>query len=217
MSKRDVVLAERAYFVDTLRKLKPREWRSATLCADWDVEDLAAHLIVRERGGLLARSGIVLPFLHHRHDVAIEKMKQVGHAELIHRLAKPPAWVPRVSFNIIEFYVHNEDLLRGDLRRTRKLSDELESALSGFVPLLSKVAFRRVVGPFRLIMHDTVADEIHEQMIGKGQAEELPELRLEGPPGEFILLFMGRGLQAKLKKEGDRSALEIYKVADVGI
>lgn len=217
MTKREVILAERAFLVDTLRGLQARQWQAETLCAGWTIEDLAAHLLVRERGGILARSGIVLPFLHHRHDAAIVKMKHNSHEELLRRLEKPPAWIPLLSFNVIEFYVHNEDVLRGGLQRTRKLSDELESALSDFVPVLSKLAFRRVVGSFRLVMHDTVADQIHEQVIGRGAATELPELRLEGPPGEFIMLFMGRGRQARLKQEGDRSAREIYKVADIGL
>lgn len=217
MSKRTIIEAERQFFVDTLAKLTSKQWQAQTLCDGWDIEDLAAHLLVRERGGLLARSGIVLPFLHHQHDAAIVKMKSIGHAELIRRLSKPPAWVPRLGFNVIEFFVHNEDLLRGDLHRTRKLSPELEAALSGYLPTLARFAFRRVVGPFVLIMHDTAADEVHEQVIGRGQSVDLPELRLEGPPGEFVLLFMGRGRHAKLKLEGDRAAREIYKVADVGV
>lgn len=217
MSKREVILAERAYFVHTLRGLKAAEWQAMTLCDGWTAEDLAAHLLVRERGGLLARTGIILPFLHQKHDAAIVKMKQIGHAEMLKRLAKPPAWIPMVGFNVIEFFVHNEDLLRGDLKRTRKLDESLEAALSGFVPLLSRLAWRRVEGAFNLVMHDAFRDEVHEQTIGRPRGNDIPELRLTGRPGEFILLFMGRARSAQLQIEGDVAARRIYDAADIGV
>ncbi|MEU4673239.1 maleylpyruvate isomerase family mycothiol-dependent enzyme [Amycolatopsis sp. NPDC023774] len=35
---------ELAALVEDLSSLEPRQWRSATLCADWDVEEVVAHL-----------------------------------------------------------------------------------------------------------------------------------------------------------------------------
>lgn len=216
MSKKSIILAERAYFVEVLRGLSKVEWQADTLCAGWNVEDLAAHLIVRERGSIPARAGIVMPFLHHKHDKAIAKMKQIGHKKMIAKLEHPPAWVKRLPFNVIEFYVHNEDLLRGKLGRSRVPSDELEAALSEFVPQLARFAFRRVSGGFRLIIHDETSGETHERLIGK-QTAASPELEISGRAGEIILLFMGRGKHAKVRAAGSEEAKRLYRLADIGI
>jgi uncharacterized protein (TIGR03085 family) len=216
LSKKDIILAERAFFVDTLKGLKKNQWQADTLCAGWTVEDLAAHLIVRERGSIPARAGIVMPFLHHKHDVAIAEMKQIGHKKLINKLEHPPAWIKRLPFNVIEFYVHNEDLLRGKLGRSRVISDELEEALSGFVLQLARLAFRRVTGSFRLVIHDESSSETHERQIGK-QNTSSPELEISGRAGELILLFMGRGKHAKVRAAGSDEAKRLYRLADVGI
>lgn len=216
LSKKDIILAERAFFVETLKGLKKAEWQADTLCAGWNVEDLAAHLIVRERGSMTARAGIVMPFLHHKHDAAIVKMKQIGHKKLIEKLEQPPAWVKRLPFNVIEFYVHNEDLLRGKLGRSRVVSDELEAALSGFVPQLARFAFRRVSGGFRLVIHDESSGETHERSIGK-QVAASPELEISGRAGELILLFMGHGKHAKVRVAGSDEAKRLYRLADVGV
>ncbi len=216
MSKKDIILAERAFFVKTLKELKQAEWRADTLCAGWDVEDLAAHLIVRERGSIPARAGIVMPFLHHKHDAAITKMKQIGHEKMIAKLEHPPAWVKRLPFNVIEFYVHNEDLLRGKLGRSRVISDELEAVLSGFVPQLARFAFRRVSGRFRLVIHDESSGETHERSVGK-HSEASPELEISGRAGELVLLFMGRGKHAKARASGTEEAKHLYRLADIGI
>ena len=216
LSKKDIILAERAFFVKTLKGLRQSEWRADTLCAGWDVEDLAAHLIVRERGNIPARAGIVVPFLHHKHDAAITKTKRIGHEKMIAQLEKPPVWVKRLPFNVIEFYVHNEDLLRGKLGRSRVISVELEAALSEFVPQLARFAFRRVSDGFRLVIHDESSGETHEKSVGKC-SEVSPELEISGRAGELILLFMGRGKHAKVKSSGTDEAKRLYRLADIGI
>lgn len=216
MSTQDIILSERQFLVETLKELKSVEWRANTLCVGWTVEDLAAHLIVRERGGLAARVGIVLPFLHHKHDAAILKTKQKSHAELIKILDTPPFWVKKLAFNIIEFFVHNEDLLRGELKRKRVLSDGLEQALSRYVPQLMRLAFRKVSGGFDLIVRDETTGEAYHRHIGR-TAERVPELELSGSSGELVLLFMGRGKQANVRVAGTAEAKRLYAVADVGL
>ena len=216
MSSQDIILSERQFFVETIEGLKPAEWQASTLCVGWSVEDLASHLIVRERGGLIARLGIVLPFLHQKHDTAILKTKQKSHNELIKILAKPPFWVKRFPFNVIEFFVHNEDLLRGELKRKRVLSDELEQALSGYVPQLMRLAFRKVSGGFNLIVHDETVGAVYHRHFG-GAAEGAPELELTATAGELVLLFAGRGRHAKVHVSGSAEAKRLYAIADIGL
>lgn len=214
---RDIILEERAFFVATLKGLKTSEWQVPTLCDGWDVEDLAAHLIVRERGSLLARAGIVLPFLHHKHDAAIRLMKHRPHAELIVLLAKPPAWVPRLGANVIEFFVHNEDLLRGGLGRRREISSELEAKLSDFVPQLARFAFRRVTGPLEFSLRDESSGHELTRRIGRAADGKYVHLEIAGTSPELILLMMGRGRHARVKVSGDPEAKDLYKLADIGV
>lgn len=216
MSTQDIILSERRFFVETLKGLKSAEWQADTLCAGWTVEDLAAHLVVRERGGIMARLGIVLPFLHHKHNAAIRKTKQKSHAKLIKILERPPFWVKKFPLNIIEFYVHNEDLLRGGLKRKRVLPDELEQALSGYLPQLMRLAFRKVSGGFDLIVHDETAGEVYKRQIGR-TVEKAPELELSGTAGELMLLFAGRGRHAKVRVSGSAEARRLYTMADIGL
>lgn len=216
MSAREQILAERAYFVKTLEELSAKQWTADTLCAGWNVEDLAAHLIVRERGNLLARAGIVVSFLHHYHNRGIEKTKSIGHAALINRLSNPPAWIPGFSTNLIELYVHNEDLLRGGLKRSRKIDDELAMALSGFVPSLARFALRRLPKPMLITVQETLTGDEVEVRRGS-DTEGSPHLIIRGQPGELVLLFMGRGRHAKVEVDGDSEAVASYRLTDVGV
>lgn len=213
----EIILSERQYLIHILKKLTSRQWQYSTLCEGWAIEDLAAHLIVRERGNPLARAGIVLPFLHQFHDSAILKKKAQGHEEMIKQLASPPRWVPRLSFNIIEFFVHNEDVLRGQLNQQRNLDEELEIALAGFIPALSRFAFRRLKVAINITLKDerTLEEYVHHcgPMVGRTALE----LEILGRSGELVLLLNGRGSSAKVKVSGSPQALEAYRLSDIGM
>lgn len=216
MSTREQILEEREYFVKTLEELSAKQWKADTLCAGWNVEDLAAHLLVRERGNPLARAGILVSFLHHYHDRGIEKTKSIGHTAMIKRLSNPPAWIPGFSTNLIELYVHNEDLLRGGLKRSRKIDDELAMALAGFVPTLARFALRRLPKPMLITVQETLTGDEVEVQRGTTSGDA-PHLIIRGQPGELVLLFMGRGRHAQVEVDGDDEALASYRLTDVGV
>jgi len=46
-----LVHAERARLLDHLERLSPDQWRAPTLCADWTVEEVVAHLVAAARTG----------------------------------------------------------------------------------------------------------------------------------------------------------------------
>ncbi|MEI7819042.1 MAG: maleylpyruvate isomerase family mycothiol-dependent enzyme [bacterium] len=218
----ELIRDERAFTVKLLKGLKSNQWQIDTLCEGWTIEDLVAHLIVRERGGVSARSGIVIPFLENRHSGAIQAQKKVGHKELLTKIEHLPGWGPKLRFNLIEFFVHNEDILRGDLRRNRQVTDNCRLALASFVPSLTKLAFRKIKEPIDIaVVDEQTRDEI---VIRRGrrssqadQDEKIPQLRLIAEPGEFILLCMGRGRHAKIDVAGDARAKEIYRLANIGL
>jgi|GEM_PF-1703988 len=211
-----VISQERAYTVKLLRNLKPGQWDFDTLCAGWTIADLMAHILVRERGGPLARAGILIPALRGRTNQAMDNQKKAGHKAMIELLAKPPAWVSVVKYNLVEFFVHNEDIVRSQLKQSRELSPEIEEALSEMLPGIARLGLRAVHEPLIVDIIDETTREVIE--IRRGQAgDEAPHLRLVGRPGEFILLFMGRGRQAKIAVSGDAAAKEIYRLAAIGL
>ncbi len=141
MTSKEFVKAERKYMIGLLKKLTSRQWSASTLCEGWTVEDLAAHIVVRE--GVIGPIGIVVPQLHNLHDSRVKRLEMKGHKEIIRKLERYPWWMPAVA-NTGEFYVHNEDLLRGDLQMSRPQPNAeaqkiLWSSLSGLVKINKKM------------------------------------------------------------------------------
>jgi len=90
---------------------------SPTLCGDWDVAMLLAHLIVRERKPLSA-SGIMIPRLAHVTERAMAKEAARGVPAMVATLRKPPFTpysLPVVErfTQTLEYVVHHEDIRRG--------------------------------------------------------------------------------------------------------
>lgn len=193
MTKKEFVQSERQFTVDLLKKLTPEQWRASTLCAGWTVEDLAAHLVVRE--GIIAPIGLVIPPLHRIHDNRIEKMKAKGHAEIIKKLQKYPWYIPAVA-NTGEFYVHNEDLLRGGLKMSRPEPNKaaqaiLWNSLNGLVKI--KKGLVKDLGNV-MIENSQTAD-----VLTIANAKNQEDTTIKGQASEVLLYFYGRRSAAKVK------------------
>lgn len=210
-----LIIAERMYMAQLLRGLTAKQWQAATLCDGWDIEDLTAHIIVRDRGSILARLGIIVPALHHVHTAAIRKQKTTSHQELIGLIEHIPWWGTKLRYNLIEFFVHNEDILRAKLGRKRQISDDLYAGLASFVPGMTRLALRKLSRELRVTLVDSVTGEVY--VVRKGSGDDPHELTLTAEAPEFVMLFMNRGRVAEVKVDGDRKALEIYKHAQIGL
>jgi uncharacterized protein (TIGR03085 family) len=87
-----------------------------TLCGDWDVAMLLAHLIVRERKPVRS-SGIMIPALAGMTERAMAKEAARGVPAMVATLRKAPAsWysIPGIEkyTQTLEYVVHHEDLRR---------------------------------------------------------------------------------------------------------
>lgn len=176
-----------------LTKLTPQQWRAKSLCKGWSIEDVAAHIIVRE--GLIGPIGIVIPKLHKLHDNRVKKLETKGHKAIIKELKKYPWYMP-AAVNIAEYYIHCEDMLRGELKMIRPAPDKEES----------QILWKALQGLVK-IRKDLVADlgsvQIENTQTGavitleNKHSEE--DTIIAGLPGELLLFVYGRRDAAKVK------------------
>ncbi|MCC7543661.1 maleylpyruvate isomerase family mycothiol-dependent enzyme [bacterium] len=215
MDYEQLIIAERMYLAQLLRELKPKQWKTSTLCEGWDIEDLVAHIIVRDGGPLLARIGIIFPPLADRHNEAIGAQKSAAHQILIDKIEHIPWRGKNFRYNLIEFFVHNEDILRGQLKRTRDISDDLYAGLASFVPAMARLGLRKLDPSVRVTLVDSLTGDVYVARRGRGTDPHELTLTAEAP--EFILLFMNRGRVADVRADGDKKTLDIYKHAQIGL
>ena len=88
-----------------------------TLCGEWTAKDLVTHLLVRENRPLGA-VGITVPALSGLADRAMARLARQDFAVLVEKLRDPgltPYALPPVErlANTMEYFVHHEDLRRG--------------------------------------------------------------------------------------------------------
>ncbi|MFC7450059.1 TIGR03085 family metal-binding protein [Rhodococcus daqingensis] len=105
---------ERLALVVTMSEFGPD---APTLCGEWTVRDLAAHLVLRERRPD-ASAGIMISALSwytERVQASIARGSFEGMLEQIR--TGPPRWSPMRPFdeqlNLAEMFVHHEDVRRG--------------------------------------------------------------------------------------------------------
>jgi uncharacterized protein (TIGR03083 family) len=113
-----IQLRERDALVDDLRSLSLDQWRSATLCGEWDVEEVVSHLGAASRlsfpGWLRSMIGARFDAdLHNRR--RLEEFRGSSPDETLSRFAAiGPIGLPRTESvaGLGELIVHGEDIRR---------------------------------------------------------------------------------------------------------
>jgi uncharacterized protein (TIGR03083 family) len=114
-----IVHAERAALIDDLAGLTDDQWAHPSLCGDWTVHDVAAHLVGNAK---TTRLGIVLAMIRARFDFdrqnaqGVERERGATPSETLARLRQvanrtstPPA---SLDSRLVEEIVHGEDIRR---------------------------------------------------------------------------------------------------------
>jgi uncharacterized protein (TIGR03085 family) len=192
---------ERAALVDTMRDVGPD---APTLCGDWTVRDLAAHLVLRERRPDAA-AGIMIPALA---DYTARKQRELtdktGWPALLDMVASgPPLYSPFKLLdplvNTTEMFIHHEDVRRAtDGWQPRELDDDLTSALRRGVRLAARMSLGRAQATVTL----QDADGTTLASIGKGRP-----CTITGPAQELVLFLSGRDA-ARVEFGGDADTVE---------
>ena len=178
-----------------------------TLCDGWNTRGLAAHLAVRDHR-LDSMPGLMIPAF-----ASWTEKVRLGYAgrdydALIDLVRNPPWWnvVARAPFNVVEWFVHHEDVRRAQLGWTpRQLPRPTAEALWGMASMT-----RLLLRPTGLTVKLVSPDHGH-RVIGKGA----PQATLTGEPGEIVLFCFGRGQRAKVTIDGE--AAQTLREARLGI
>ncbi|MFI6866957.1 TIGR03085 family metal-binding protein [Nocardia sp. NPDC050406] len=187
---------ERRQLVQTMAAVGPD---APTLCGDWTVRELAAHLIVRERR-LDAAPGIMLkPFAGYL-DRVQAKTAQRPFPELLEQVRTgPPLWSPLKLVdsivNLTEMFVHHEDVRRaGSSWESRDLSAADEDRLWKVLRPLARMAYRK--SPVTVVLATPDGRRVTVP------AEGARSVVLTGPPSELLLHAFGRD-EVRLSMSGD--------------
>lgn len=178
-----------------------------TLCEGWQARHLAAHVVLRENS-LLVPAGLAVPALGRRADRAIEDLagaglSEGGYRDLVARVAaEPPAWHPVTwageSANLVEFFVHTEDVRRGGgVLEDRELEPEREQALWNHLLRAARLTYRKVGAGLVLVRPDGVRRAVKRPARGSGTVV------VRGSVGELLLHAFGRGAATRVTVEGD--------------
>jgi uncharacterized protein (TIGR03085 family) len=177
---------ERAQLVTTMRDAGPD---APTLCGEWTVRDLAAHLVIRERR-LDAAPGIMIPALAGYTARRQQHLTDTTQwPELLDMVASgPPLYSPFKLLdplvNTTEMFIHHEDVRRAGLGwQPRSLDGDLESALRRQVRLGARLSLSRA--PATVTLQDSDGSTLASA--GKG-----PQCTITGSAPELLLFLSGR-------------------------
>ncbi|MHA7132839.1 TIGR03085 family metal-binding protein [Oerskovia turbata] len=199
-----------------------------TLCEGWRTRHLAAHMVLREHRPWTQVGAVGGP-LRDWSEASLETLAATalepgGYAELLARVeAAPAAWSPWSwagdVINLVEHFVHTEDVRRGAWTagpgkedRARALPPGLEDALWAQLRRAAPLFYRKAPTGVVLVVPGG------RRLAAKAPADRptdtgrLPgTVVVTGPVGELVLHAFGRGAHAGVTVEADaadRAALD---------
>ncbi|GGP33566.1 TIGR03085 family protein [Streptomyces variabilis] len=193
---------ERLLLADLLETAGPE---APTLCEGWTTRDLAAHVVVRERRPDAA-GGILVKQLASRLERVTAEFLAKPYDELIGLIRTGP---PRFSpfslkqvdemSNVIEFYVHAEDVRRAQPDWTpRELDPVFQDALWSRLERSARLMGRGV--PTGLVLRRPDG----QTTVARRGA---PVVTVTGQPSELVMFAYGRQGAAKVELDGDENAI----------
>ncbi|MFE6225716.1 MULTISPECIES: TIGR03085 family metal-binding protein [unclassified Streptomyces] len=195
---------ERLLLADLLEAAGPD---APTLCEGWRTRDLAAHVVVRERRPDAA-AGTLVPALKERLERVQEEFAAKPYEELIQLIRTgPPRFSPFTikqvdeGANVVEFYVHAEDVRRAQPAwSARELDPVFADALWSRLEKAARLLGRKA--PVGLVLRRPNGQTV---VAHRGT----PVVTVSGEPGELTMYLYGRTEVAKVGLEGDPDAIEL--------
>lgn len=210
MSVADLVRAERRDLADTLLVVGPA---APTLCGDWRVRDLLAHLVVRDQRPDAA-PGIFLPVWSRwteRVQDGIAHREFGGNVRVVRD--GPPWWVPAAHpptnrVDLLEYVVHHEDARRAQAGWTpRPPEPERDEVLWTILAGAGRSAYWRSPVGVTLRRPDGA-----ERVVHRGTRQVV----LAGEVVELVLHALGRD-ECVLERDGNADDVAAVERLDRGI
>ncbi|MED5396706.1 MAG: TIGR03085 family metal-binding protein [Actinomycetota bacterium] len=201
--------AERGFLCDLMLGGGPD---APTLCEGWTAAHLAAHLCLRERR-LDVGLGLVLPgpFARYTAWTTDRVAQRVPFERLVSRIRSgPPTLIRPVDgpMNLLEFFVHVEDVRRAVDGWSPREDEALQDALWPFQQSRTKLQTRRL-------------DDVDLSIARPGQPPVYVRsgsrsVTVTGEPGELALYFFGRRDEAVVNLDGDPEGIREVSTAPIG-
>jgi uncharacterized protein (TIGR03085 family) len=205
---------ERLALSDLLDKLGPDQ---PTLCAGWRTADLAAHLVLRERRPDAALGVMGGPLAGHTRKVQERLSRQTPFSQVVELVRTGP---PRASLfgipgadarlNFTEFFVHHEDVRRGQPDwEPRDLDGGLSELLWRQLPRMRLMLRKAPVGvefaredPDGAAAPGTPGDEGAAAPVRITVKARAPMVTVTGTPAELTMWAFGRADAARVRLTG---------------
>jgi len=182
-----------------------------TLCEGWTTGDLAAHLVLRERRPDAAAGVLGGPLAAYTARVQRQMRARIPFADLVRMIRSgPPVFsymaIPGVDerTNLVEFFVHHEDVRRGAPGWEPRAISPGESDLLWERLRAAKFMLRRA----------PVGVELAREDSGDGRAFRItaknatPVVTVIGSPAELTMWVMGRKGASRVRFDGTDAAVQ---------
>jgi uncharacterized protein (TIGR03085 family) len=194
--------------------------QAPTLCEGWTTLDLAAHLVLREHRPDATLGILGGPLAGYTKRVQHTLTERASFASLIASIRNGP---PRLSpfsvpgmderANLVEFFVHHEDVRRGAPGwPERKISPALSEALWRRLGMVRFLLRKAPVG-VELARDDITTDPGGGRVRITAKART-PVVTVTGAPAELTLWALGRTSAAQVRMDG--SDASVTKLTDAG-
>lgn len=206
----------REFLAETLLAAGPG---AATLCAGWRTQELAAHLYLREHNPKVGVGLLLKPWKKASEkatvQLAAKSSTPEAFAELVEKFrAGPPKISPMSlravdrSANLVEFFIHTEDIRRAtDRWAPRALDTDYSQAL--WQDLLKRAAILYRGVDLGVVLVNPAGP--------RHVAKRAPvSVAIIGEPGELLMHANGRVGQALVTFEGQPDAVALLQTAPVG-
>ncbi|MGD9961251.1 TIGR03085 family metal-binding protein [Nocardioides sp.] len=210
MSTHHLAREERQRLCDLALDLGPE---APTLCGDWNVQELVAHLLVRERSPFSV--GIAVPQLSGLTERAMVRAQRPGLEAMVARLRSTrftPVWIGKVDtlLNTMEFFVHHEDIRRAQPEWTpRRLSSYEQAQVWGGLRFTGKALARPAGVPVSIRRSDRDAVAV----LVPGDEPVV----VTGLPCELTMFLYGRDQHRDLEFTGPQQKIAALKGAALGL
>lgn len=202
---------ERAGLADLLEEIGPD---APTLCAGWTTRDLAAHLVVRARR-LDAAAGILIPWLAPYTKRVQDRVAAGAWLPLVDQVRRRPPWavVGDEALNLVEYFVHHEDVRRAQEGwEPRQIPPELSAKLWSRLRQMARFVLRRTPAAVRV---SAAGEGVREASVTAGRGG--PAVTLRGTPQELLMFLTGRQAHARVELTGPPEITERMMRARYGM